>query len=154
MAIGIYKQCAKDIMTTRVETLRERDTIHYALSMMAESDISAVPVLSPDGRCIGMIAQRDIIAETREKDIEDGERAEYAAPYFGNVSLDELTNERVEDMMSEKPVKVSPEDSVTDVADRMLDNGVHHIPVVGKDDRLVGIISTMDILAALRAPVL
>lgn len=153
MAVGIYKQSARDIMTTRVETLRERDTVHYALLMMAENDISAVPVLSADGRCIGMIAQRDIIAEAREKDIEDGERTEYAAPYFGSVALDELTNERVEDMMSEKLVTVSPKDSVTDVADRMLDNSVHHIPVVDQDNRLVGIISTMDILAALRSPI-
>lgn len=155
MVVGIYKQTAKDIMTTRVETLRERDTIHFALTTMAENDISAIPVVSPDGRCLGIISQRDIIAEARDKDLEDSERTA-AAPYlleFGAVSLDELTNERVEDMMSNKVVKVHENDLVTDIADTMLQQRIHHLPVVTDDDRLVGIVSTMDILAGLMQPV-
>jgi CBS domain-containing protein len=34
----------------------------------------------------------------------------------------------------------------------MLTHGIHHIPVVGEEDRLLGIVSTMDILAGLRSP--
>lgn len=156
MVVGIYKQTAKDIMTKRVETLRERDTIHYALTVMAENDVSAIPVVSSDGKIMGMISQRDIIAEAREKDIEDTERAAKETPYllsFGAVSLDELTNERVEDMMSHKVVTVSEGDLVPDIAEIMLKNKIHHIPVVAEDDRLVGIISTMDILSGLMSPV-
>jgi len=156
MGVGIYKQTAKDIMTKRVETLRQLDTIHYALTMMSENDLSAIPVVCPDGRCVGMISQRDIITEAREKDVEDKERSASRTPYllyFGAVPLDELTNERVEDMMSTKIVKVHEDDSVTAIADTMLKHKIHHIPVVAEDDRLVGIISTMDILAGLRSPV-
>lgn len=155
MVVGIYKQTAKDIMTKRVETLRQQDTIHYALTVMSENELSAVPVVSPDGKCLGMISQRDIIAEAREKDIEDTERSKWQAPNllsFGAVSLDELTNERVEDMMSNKVIKVQADDSVTDIADTMLKHRIHHIPVVAEDDRLLGIVSTMDILAGLRSP--
>ena len=155
MGVGIYKQTAKDIMTKRVETLRQRDTIHYALMMMAENDISAIPVVDPTGKCIGMITQRDIIAEVRDKDLEDEDRASSRPDilYFGAVSLDELTNERVEDMMSNKVIKVHADDSVTEIADTMLNHGIHHIPVVGEDDQLLGIVSTMDILGGLRSPV-
>lgn len=156
MVVGIYKQSAKDIMTKRVETLRQRDTIHYALTMMSENDLSAIPVVSPDGKILGMISQRDIIAETREKDVEDTERSTKEPTHllsFGAVSLDELTNERVEDMMSNKVVKVGEDDLVPDIAATMLKQGIHHIPVVAEDDRLVGIISTMDILGGLLSPV-
>jgi len=156
MVVGIYKQTAKDIMTQRVETLRQRDTIHYALTMMAENDISAIPVVSRDGKCIGMISQRDIIAEAREKDIEDTERTAFQTSDlfgFGAVSLDELTNERVEDMMSNKVVMVHEDDLVTDIAETMLKSKIHHIPVVAEDDRVVGIVSTMDILAGLLSPI-
>ncbi len=45
------------------------------------------------------------------------------------------------------------DDSVTDIADKMLEQNIHHLPVVGEDDRLLGIVSTMDILGGLRAPV-
>ena len=156
MVVGIYKQTAKDIMTKRVETLRQRDTIHFALTTMAENDISAIPVVSPDGKILGMISQRDIIAEAREKDIEDTERTTLMTPNllsFGAVALDELTNERVEDMMSNKVVKVHEDDLVTDIAETMLQQKIHHLPVVAEDDRLVGIVSTMDILAGLMQPV-
>ena len=156
MVVGIYKQTAKDIMTRHVETLRERDTLHYALTMMAENDISAIPVVTRDGIVMGIISQRDIISEARDKDVEDSERAAYAKPdllSFGAVTLDELTNERVEDMMSEKVVKVHEDDLVTDIAETMLQSKIHHIPVVGEDDRLVGIVSTMDILAGLLSPI-
>lgn len=155
MVVGIYKQSAKDIMTTRVETLRQRDTIHYALMMMAENDISAIPVVSADGKCIGIISQRDIIAEARDKGLEDSAKspASLGLLNFGAVALDELTNERVEDMMSNKVIKVHADDSVTDIADKMLEQNIHHLPVVGEDDRLLGIVSTMDILGGLRAPV-
>ena len=156
MVVGIYKQTAKDIMTRQVEALRDRDTIHYALTMMAENGISAIPVVSRDGKIMGMISQRDIIAEAREKDVEDTERTAYAEPgllSFGSVALDELTNERVEDMMSEKVVKVHQDDLVTEIAETMLKSKIHHIPVVAEDDRLVGIVSTMDILAGLMSPI-
>ena len=156
MVVGIYKQTAKDVMTKHVTTLRTKDTIHYALMMMAENDLSAIPVVDPAGKCVGIITQRDIISEAREKDVEDEQRTEYDAPgilSLGSVALDELTSERVEDMMSEKVVRVGPEDAVTDVADKMLQCGIHHIPVLGKDDELFGIVSTMDILGALRTPV-
>lgn len=155
MVVGIYKQTAKDVMTKHVTTLRTNDTIHYALMMMAENDLSAIPVVDPAGRCVGIITQRDIITEAREKDVEDSERSENRPPHMlpmGSVSLDELTNERVDDMMSEKVVTVGPGDAVTDVADRMLKGGIHHIPVVDEDDQLLGIVSTMDILESLRNP--
>jgi CBS domain-containing protein len=55
--------------------------------------------------------------------------------------------------MSDRVVMAAPDERVTDVADKMLDGQIHHIPVVDADDNLLGIISTMDILAALRTPI-
>lgn len=156
MLVGIYKQTAKDVMTKHIVSLRVQDTIHYALTLMAKNDLSAIPVVDPEGKCVGMITQCDIIAEARAKDVKDCERIVPQAVDLlccGSVALEELTNERVEDMMSEKLVKVRPDDAVTDVADHMLDHGIHHIPVVGDDNTLLGIVSTMDILAGLRSPI-
>ena len=151
MPVGIYKQTVKDIMTKHVTTLRADDTIHYAIMMMAENDLSAIPVVDHLGKCIGMITQRDIITEAREKDVEGLERVEaYNVLAFRGVMLDELTNERVQDMMSEKVVGVHPDDAVTQVADKMLEQSIHHLPVMNDDNEILGIISTMDILTGLR----
>jgi CBS-domain-containing membrane protein len=154
MSVGIYKKTAKDIMTKDVTTIRTQDTIHDALLLLAENRIQAIPVVDRVGECVGMISQSDIIAEARERDLEDSE-ANYsglARLVFSQVSLEEITNERVEDMMTDRVVVAAPDELVTDLADRMLREQIHHIPVV--DGRtIVGIVSTMDILAALRTPV-
>lgn len=155
MAIGIYKQVAKDIMTKHVATIRSQETVHDALLLMAENRLATLPVVNQSGKCVGMISQSDIVAEAREKDVEDTEVTSRNAMdlLFGGVLLDEITNERVDDIMSEKIVMAAPDEPVTEVADKMLEAEIHHIPVVDGNDRLVGIISTMDILAALRAPI-
>lgn len=152
MAVGIYKQVAKDIMTKHLSTIRSKDTIHDALMLMAENRLSALPVVNQAGKCTGMISQSDIIAVAREKDLEDEETEGTSATslLFG-VSLEEITNERVEDIMSERVVMVAPDELLTEVADKMLQQEIHHIPVVDEEDNLVGMVSTMDILGALRA---
>lgn len=156
MAVGIYKRVAKDIMTKHVATIHSQETIHDALLLMGENRLSALPVVNQTGKCVGMISQSDIISMARDKDIEDSEmvaaKNSAADLLFGGVALDEITNERVEDMMSDRVVMAAPDESVTEVADKMLEQEVHHIPVVDGEDRLIGIVSTMDILAALRAP--
>ena len=156
MTIGIYKQVAKDIMTKRVVTIRNKETVHDALLLMVENRLAALPVVNQAGRCVGVISQSDLIAEARDKDLENEELAaghSLAELIFGATSFDELTSERVEDMMSDQVVMAAPDELVTSVADKMLGQQVHHIPVVDGQENLVGIVSTMDILAALRAPV-
>ena len=69
------------------------------------------------------------------------------------MALDELTEERVEDLMSARVVVADSDESVTDLADKMLAAEIHHIPVVNSGGILVGMVSTMDILAGLREPV-
>lgn len=55
----------------------------------------------------------------------------------------------VERWMSPAPVTIGPEDPALAALDRMLDRGIRHLPVVGADGRLVGIVSLDDLRAAL-----
>jgi CBS domain-containing protein/RNA polymerase-binding transcription factor DksA len=55
----------------------------------------------------------------------------------------------VETWMSPAPVTVGPEDPALVALDRMLDQGVRHLPVVGADGRLLGVVSLDDLRAAL-----
>jgi CBS domain-containing protein len=156
MAVGIYKKMARDIMTKSVATVRENETLHDALMLLTENRLTALPVVDAAGRCLGMISQSDVIAVAREADAENQEMGSdhpMADVLFGRVSLDEVTNERIDDIMTEGVVTAAPTDLITSIADKMLSEKVHHLPVCDEDGCLLGIISTMDILAALRAPV-
>ncbi|HEU5301232.1 MAG TPA: CBS domain-containing protein [Acidimicrobiia bacterium] len=57
----------------------------------------------------------------------------------------DLDETRVRDVMTEDVLVVAPKDQVLDVAYRMLDNEIRHIPVV-EDDVVVGLISGRDAL--------
>lgn len=155
MGIGIYKQTARDIMTTHLVTIRPMDTVHDALLLMAENRLAALPVIDQAGKCLGMVSQSDIISIAREKDVEHAESGakEVVSLLCRGVALDELTDERVEDLMSDRPVVACTDDSVTDLADKMLAAEIHHIPVVDDGGKLLGMVSTMDILAGLRQPI-
>lgn len=153
--VGIYKKTAADIMTQHVATIRTKETVRDALLLMAENRLSALPVLAPSGACVGMVSQSDIIAMARDAalEIESMDDASLAEIFFGGAALEELTSERIDNVMSENVVTASPDDLVTQIADTMIRNEVHHIPVCQGNGQLMGIISTMDILSALRAPV-
>ena len=55
----------------------------------------------------------------------------------------------VEDIMTRHVASVSPSTPVADVVPRMAEAGVHHLPVVGEDARLVGVVTQTDLVAAL-----
>ena len=154
MAVDTSKQTAADVMSTDLVTIRGRDTIHSALQLLAENRLGALPVVAADGTCLGIVSQGDIIAETRAWDLEDeqtGDRPSLSYSYRG-VTLGDITEEHVEDLMSQKLVAAAATDGLMDVADLMLAAEVHHVPVVDEAYRLIGMVSTMDVLRGLRVP--
>lgn len=58
----------------------------------------------------------------------------------------------VSDMMTAKPVTVNQNHSLKDALEKMDQVGCHHLPVLGYDDHLVGIISDRDCRTALNSP--
>lgn len=57
----------------------------------------------------------------------------------------------VRDIMTEHVQTVMPETRITDAIVRFATEGLHYLPVVGADRRLVGIISQSDVLVAMLA---
>lgn len=155
MKVGIYRKTAADIMSRHVASIHVRETMHDALLLMAENRLSVLPVVDGVDRCVGLLSQSDLISIVRDADAEDAEAQvvnNSADVVFAGVPLADLTNERIEDIMSESVVTVGPDELVTSVADKMLANEIHHVPVCNANGKLVGIVSTMDILGALREP--
>ena len=156
MTLGIYKQTAKDIMSDRVATIHESETVRDALMLMAENGLSSLPVVDSAGKCVGMLSQSDIIDLARDADIEDEEIStsrNILRMMSSGVAMHQLTSERIDRCMSFKLTTASAEDLVTTIADKMLKECIHHLPIVGEDGDLKGIVSTMDILKGLRSPI-
>ncbi len=150
METGIYKQRVRDVMSRDVVSVHSQETIHEALRLMVENRVSALPVVDRTNRCIGMVSSSDLVELTKdlEDEFESLEEDPTAELWLVKRLVNNTTHEVVDDLMSGDVASVRPEALLSKVATVMLRNRVHRLPVVDHDDRLVGIISTMDILAA------
>ena len=153
MSVGIYKQTARDIMTKHVATIRSMETIHDALELMAENHLSAIPVVDQRGSCVGIVSQADIIGFARDADEDDQPvnlSRNLASIMSGGIPLDQITRERIDEVMSDHVIVANANESAISLADKMISYEIHHVPVVDDDDQLLGIVSTIDILKGLR----
>lgn len=115
-----------EIMTPDPEVVDANDTVSHAAQLMRDFDIGIVPVVDGNGgRLRGVITDRDIAVR-------------HVAEGHGNGCT-------VSDHMSEGVTTASPDDDVRDVMARMQDEQVRRIPVVGDDERLVGIVAQADL---------
>lgn len=58
---------AKEIMSRRVRSVREADTVRKAVSLMEKNAFSQVPVIRRD-KCIGVVTERGALSALRELD--------------------------------------------------------------------------------------
>ena len=94
---------------------------------LAEAEIGALVVMGKQG-LVGVISERDVV---RAVSVGGEPSALWAS-----------------DVMAEHPVWVGPDERVVDVAERLLDAGIRHAPVVA-DGRLEGMVSARDLLRVL-----
>lgn len=150
MTKSIFETRVKEIVTKDTVTVNVGDTVHEALVMMGENRVTALPVVDRNERCIGVLSAADLVDLTRETDddLRDLDIVDLSTKRF---LIDKLThslgNEKIESYMSETPETVGLETTISAAAEKMLRNHIHHLPVVDSDERLIGIISTMDLLA-------
>ncbi|MCP4892075.1 CBS domain-containing protein [Rubripirellula sp.] len=147
--VDIYSQRVKDIMSRDVVTVRAGDTIHEALTLMGENRVSALPVVDNQDHCVGILSTSDLVDMTRDID-DDILHLDLVDPSSKRFLLDRLThslgNESVQSFMSEMVATVGLETSIGSATREMLRNRIHHLPVVDENARLMGILSTLDIL--------
>ena len=121
----------KDEMSRSVIFARPDDCMDEALSLMAEYQLTVLPVTDKRNRCVGIISSTDLINVRRQ---------EPAVPF---------AKRSVSEFMSSRVVSIDQEMSILNAAGEMLRHRIHHLPVVDAHQQLQGIISTMDLLAAL-----
>jgi len=123
-----------ELMQTDVQTVPSNAVVNDAVLVLAESRISALPVVDGAGRMVGVVSRTDVLAS--EEDAED---------LAAREALFEKT--LVRDIMTPRPLTIAPDAEVQEAAQQMLYADVHRLFVThGK--RLIGVISTTDIMRA------
>ena len=142
----------KDVISSDVVYVNPQDTLREALALMVENHVSAMPVVDARRRCIGVISVTDLLGMT--KDLGDELHALSESGGLDHAALVEklehadLLTEQVQGWMSTDVVSVAIDTTVENAALQMLRNRVHRLVVLDDGRRLVGVVSTMDLLAA------
>ena len=122
-----------DIMTEKVHTLRDSDSIEHAADVLSEFGITAAPVVNAAGRVVGIIGEGDLLWRRM---------AGYPGTHEAGVPA---RPKLVAEVMSAEPVTVTPQLDVGEAAKKMIYYNVRSIPVMDGDD-LVGIVSRRDVV--------
>jgi CBS domain-containing protein len=112
-----------------VVTASATTTVAEAARTMRVKDVGTVVVVNA-GRPIGVLTDRDIVVEV----VAQGKDPDVV---------------QVGTLMRRKPVVVRGEEGILDAARTFAKTGVRRLPVVGKDGKLIGIISMDDVLILL-----
>ena len=124
----------RELMRKEVKTVGVDAAVNEAVVTLTDSHISALPVLDGMGRMVGVISSTDILTSEAE-----------AADAPAREALFEETP--VRDLMTMHPLTIAPEADVKQAAQEMLYADVHRL-FVTDGDRVVGVISTTDIVRA------
>jgi CBS domain-containing protein len=126
-----------ELMQTEVQSIPPDAVVGEVAIALAESRISALPVVDGLGQLIGVISATDILGLEEES---ESRKARAAV----------LQKTTVRDLMTPQPLTISPDAEVKEAARQMLDTDVHRLFVIA-DSRMVGVISTTDIMRAVAA---
>lgn len=118
---------AGTVMTRKVSTVSPGDTVESAAILMARINAGVLPVLS-ERRLVGLVTDRDIVV-----------RALAAGKPVATCTVDDVMTEEVHYCLDD--------DAVEDVAKRMGELGVRRMPVLDRNNTVIGIISLDDIAA-------
>ncbi len=113
----------RDIMTTSVRTMHRDISVCDLEEIFVTHKISGGPVIDNSGSIVGFVSKSDV---TRFDS--SGQDPNYTQVF-------EIASPRV--------IFISPDTSIEDAAQRMIEKQVHHL-VVTQDEELVGILSSLD----------
>jgi CBS domain-containing protein len=151
---------AQDIMTTELVTVTPSMSLSDFAWTCAQHGISGCPVVTTDGRLVGIASKTDLLPRLLEgrhdfaanrdfrRRLDLGEEGVQAFAGAASESEEEVVGE-VDDIMQEDVLTVPPEIPLADLAHRMAEERVHRV-LITEGDRLCGIVTSIDLLAHFR----
>ncbi len=114
----------REIMSKDIASLRSDDSVERAAQLMKQYNCGSIPVCTQD-KIIGIITDRDIAVRSV-------------------ASGNDVSEQRVGDVMTNDVVFGSPEMEVSDAARLMSDRQIRRLPIV-ENNSLIGIVALGDI---------
>ncbi len=114
-----------NIMSTAIVTAAPWLPATRLTELLVDENVGALPVIDDDGNPLGIVTRADVLEEDE-------------AEYDGEATAEEL--------MRRAPITVTPTTPVAEAARLMTKQRVHHLLVVDGAGRLVGMVTTFDVV--------
>ncbi|MDY6939535.1 MAG: CBS domain-containing protein [Cyanobacteriota bacterium] len=146
-----------DVMSRDLITVEPQTPIQEAIKTIAESRIGGLPVIDTEGNLVGILSETDLM--WRETGVTEPAYITIldSVIYLENPAryereLHKALGQTVEEVMSKGTlVTTTPDCSLRAAAQLMHEKKVHRLPVLGENDRVVGILTRGDIIRAMAA---
>jgi CBS domain-containing protein len=120
-----HPKIVADVMIRDIKTLRPDQTFADVVSLLAGNSFHHI-IIAVNGYLMGVLSDRDVLRQ------------------FSRVG--DWTAKKVGEIMTTNSVTVGPQEALSDAADRMLTRRVNCLPVVAQDGKLVGLLTSTDII--------
>ncbi len=136
-----------DVMSRDVIPISANQTMSDAAKTFAEHDIASAPVVDEMGRCVGMLSAADFMKRDCPH-CSDTEPHKLSCDVANDCLSIDLPTDMVNCYMTDAIQTVAADESLLQAARMMSADHIHHLPVLARL-RPVGVVSTMDVVAAL-----
>jgi len=113
---------AEDLMNKNVITIYDGTKIYLAVQTLANKKISGAPVVDKSHKILGVVSEYDLLLQAATKDLRDP-----------------MT-------YTKQAITVSPETNLKDLIVIFVKSKVRWLPVVAKDQRVVGVVTRLSVL--------
>jgi len=130
----------KDWMSKTVITVDVNDSLHGAMKLLKQNNISMLPVMKK-GKLVGIVTDRDL----KRASASDATTLEVHELLFL------ITKIKVQEIMTKDPVTIPVDFTVEEAAEGLLENKISGAPVVDPDGKVIGTITKGDLFRVLIA---
>lgn len=139
----MHHRTVEELMTRGVVRARRDTPFKELVRLLAENDVTAVPVVDDLNRPMGLVSEADLLRKSADQADPSGR---IPVPHLEAWERAKAEGSRAEELMSAPAVCARPEWSVVEAARLMEAQHVKRLPVVDEADRLLGIVSRGDLL--------
>ncbi|TMO60059.1 CBS domain-containing protein [Pseudoalteromonas citrea] len=123
-----------DLMTPNPFSVKQDQSLRDAHDLMRTKGIRHIPVVDHQGALCGMLTQKVMVAEVMR----------ILANYGPNALERKEKHTTVTEIMATDFTSLTPEQSLSDVAQFFVDNRHGCMPVINRDNTLLGILTSSD----------
>lgn len=139
----MHHRTVAELMTRQVVRARRDLPFKEIVKLLAENDVTAVPVVDEQDRPMGVVSEADLLRKSADQADPSGRTAIPPPEAWDRAKAEGV---RAEELMSAPAVCARPEWNVVEAARLMEAQGVKRLPVVDETDKLQGIVSRSDLL--------